>query len=160
MPGVEVIHHAPPGYVCFFCNIAAGRDDALTSEEEVVLRTRTITALVAPRWAPMNPGHVIIIPNEHFENIYEFPFDLGNDFMAATRQIALALKAGYGCEGVSTRQHNEPAGYQDAWHFHQHVSPRWTGDRLYQRLGEQAPAPVAERRSRARTLRHALAQLD
>jgi len=29
------------------------------------------------------------------------------------------------------RQHNEPAGNQDAWHYHVHVFPRFAGDDLY-----------------------------
>jgi hypothetical protein len=36
------------------------------------------------------------------------------------------------CEGISTRQHNEPAGHQDVWHLHVHVFPRSTDDRLYE----------------------------
>ena len=32
---------------------------------------------------------------------------------------------------MSTRQHNEPAGYQDVWHYHVHVFPRYAGDELY-----------------------------
>jgi len=36
-----------------------------------------------------------------------------------------------GCDGVSTRQHNEPAGNQDTWHYHVHVFPRYIDDGLY-----------------------------
>ena len=36
-----------------------------------------------------------------------------------------------GCDGVSSRQHNEPAGNQDVWHYHLHVFPRWENDKLY-----------------------------
>jgi histidine triad (HIT) family protein len=49
----------------------------------------------------------------------------------AVREIAVAMRTAYGCEGISTRQHNEPAGGQDAWHFHVHVIPRYDGDDLY-----------------------------
>ncbi len=47
------------------------------------------------------------------------------------RAVALALKAAYGCDRVSTRQHNEPAGGQDVWPYHLHVFPRYPGDGLY-----------------------------
>jgi len=30
------------------------------------------------------------------------------------------------------RQHNEPDGGQDVWHFHVHVFPRYKDDKLYQ----------------------------
>ena len=41
------------------------------------------------------------------------------------------MKAAFGCPGVSTRQHNEPAGDQEVWHYHLHVFPRFPGDGLY-----------------------------
>ena len=41
------------------------------------------------------------------------------------------MKAAYGCPGISTCQHNEPAGGQDVWHFHVHVFPRYLEDNLY-----------------------------
>jgi diadenosine tetraphosphate (Ap4A) HIT family hydrolase len=43
------------------------------------------------------------------------------------------MKDAYRCDGVSTRQHNEPAGDQDVWHLHVHVLPRHQGDQLYLR---------------------------
>ncbi len=112
-----------------------------------------MTAFVASHWWPTNPGHVLVIPNAHIENLYEFPAELGADLMATTQQIALALKSAYDCDGISTRQHNEPAGDQDVWHFHQHVFPRWFGDRLYERHGERTPADPVEVDRRAELLR-------
>jgi histidine triad (HIT) family protein len=50
------------------------------------------------------------------------------------------MRAAYGCEGTSIRQHNEPAGGQDVWHLHVHVLPRHDGDRLYERHREGAYA--------------------
>lgn len=115
-----------------------------------------MTAFVASHWWPSNPGHVLVIPNVHIENIYEFPPELGADLMATTRRVALAMKAAFGCEGISTRQHNEPAGNQDVWHFHQHVFPRWAGDRLYERHSERAPAACEAIDERAAALRELL----
>lgn len=37
----------------------------------------------------------------------------------------------YKCDGVSSRQHNEPCGNQDVWHYHLHVFPRYKDDNLY-----------------------------
>jgi len=47
------------------------------------------------------------------------------------RQTAIAFKQEYKCDGVSARQHNEPAGNQDVWHYHLHVFPRYKNDNLY-----------------------------
>ena len=58
----------------------------------------------------------------------------------AIRDTALALKTAFDCDGVSTRQHNEPAGNQDVWHYHLHVFPRFTDDGLYASRGEWVDA--------------------
>lgn len=100
-------------------------------EDEVIFRDEFLTAFVAGKWWKSNPGHVIIIPNSHIENIYDMPEELGHKIFDLSKRVALALKEGYGCDGVSTRQHNEPAGNQDVWHYHLHISPRYTGDNLY-----------------------------
>lgn len=148
--------HAPDDYECTFCRIAGGGDGHLTSQQHVVYRDDDVTAFVASHWWPANPGHVLVIPNSHIENLYELPPELARPLMAATQRVALAMKQAYRCEGVSTRQHNEPAGNQDVWHFHQHVFPRWRGDRLYQRHDEKAVAPEAAKVQRAAALRAAI----
>jgi histidine triad (HIT) family protein len=70
--------------------------------------------------------------------------------------IALAMKAVYSCDGVSTRQHNEPAGNQDVWHYHLHVTPRYEDDQFY--LTHREFMPVNERAKHAEKLRSYLAK--
>lgn len=147
------VSHAPDGWRCIFCDIAQGGESERTKRSAVILEGGTMTAFVASHWWPENPGHVLVIPNLHIENLYEFPPALGADLITVTQQVAIAMKAAYGCHGVSTRQHNEPAGDQDVWHFHQHVFPRWAGDRLYERHRERAPAIASEIDRRAKSLR-------
>jgi len=118
-----------------------------------VLRNDDVTAFIASHWWPANPGHVLVIPNRHVENLYELPTELGEPLMTAMRRVAVALKEAYGSDGVSTRQHNEPAGNQDVWHLHQHVFPRWEGDRLYERHAEKALAAEPAKLERAALLR-------
>jgi histidine triad (HIT) family protein len=67
------------------------------------------------------------------------------------RQIAIAFKCVYDCDGTSTRQHNEPAGNQDVWHYHLHVFPRYAGDDLYR--SQRRPTIVEERLPYAARLR-------
>jgi len=90
-------------------------------QEDIVFRNEATTAFICSIQFPNNPGHVLVVPNGHYENLYELPDDVGGRVHATARRVALAMKAAYGCDGVSTRQHNEPAGYQDVWHFHLHV---------------------------------------
>lgn len=125
-------NHSPENYICPLCQIAKGEiTDKGDQELSVIWRDEFITVFVAGKWWRSNPGHVIIIPNAHIENIYDMPEDMGHRIFDASKKIAVALKDTYKCDGVSTRQHNEPAGNQDAFHYHLHVYPRYEGDNLY-----------------------------
>jgi len=117
-------------------------------------------AFIASHWEPNNPGHVLVVPVRHFENLYELPDEVGARVFAVSRKIAIALKTSYGCEGVSTRQHNEPAGYQDVWHYHLHVFPRYANDELYRRYGQGRSSKLEERRPFATKLREAIGALS
>ncbi|WUJ72342.1 HIT domain-containing protein [Kribbella soli] len=148
-----MFNHEPAGYDCPFCLVLAGGEDNLTSQQDVVLRTDRAMAFVASRWWPNNLGHVLVVPTGHHENLYDLPSVDGHAVQDAVRAVAIAIRHAYGCDGVSTRQHNEPAGYQDAWHYHVHVFPRYKDDNLYNTPHLAQPATREEREPYARRLR-------
>lgn len=125
-------NHSPANYVCPLCQIAKGEPtEKGSNEKDLIFRDETLTVFIAGKWWKSNPGHVIIIPNEHIENLYDMPDYIGHKIFDASKKVAIALKETYKCDGTSTRQHNEPAGNQDVFHFHLHVFPRYEGDDLY-----------------------------
>jgi histidine triad (HIT) family protein len=151
-----VYRHAPPDYDCPFCAVVRGEErPPWTFREDVVWRDGASTAWINRRWWVNNPGNVVLVPNDHVENVYELDRERGADLHEAVRRIAVAMKEAYGCGGVSTRQHNEPAGDQEVWHYHLHVFPRWHGDGLYG--SEYRLTTAEERRPYAERLRAALA---
>ncbi|GAB4436678.1 MAG: HIT family protein [Anaerolineae bacterium] len=152
-------NHAPNGYECPFCQIAAGVDNGLTAPADVVCRDEWTTAFVASHWWLNNAGHVIVIPNQHIENIYDMPADIAARVHETARQAAIALKRVYRCDGVSTRQHNEPAGDQEVWHYHLHVFPRYANDYLYDLTFHRRQTTPDERRPYAERLRMHFASL-
>ncbi len=123
--------HAPDGYTCPFCVVVAGGQTQRNRQDDVVYRDDIVTAFVSPKWWEQNPGHVLVVPNEHVENVYEISESVLGRVYSVARIVAVALCDAYACEGTSMRQHNEPAGNQDVWHFHVHVFPRYVGDDLY-----------------------------
>ncbi len=129
-----MITHRPTEYVCPFCCIANGTNhhSVETKESDVVFQNSEVAIFIGSFQWPNNPGHVIIIPNKHYENIFDFPAEEAGHIQKATKLIALAMKRAYSCEGVSTSQHNEPFGGQDVWHYHVHVFPRYENDKLYE----------------------------
>ena len=145
-------NHAPADYICPFCLVARGieNEHVYTVQSDIIYRNEAVTAFIGSHQWPKNHGNVIIIPNEHYEHIYDLPVHYAAQIHEVAQKVALALKAVYACDGVSTRQHNEPAGNQDVWHYHLHVTPRYHGDELYTKLTTRRQfMPTSERAKHA-----------
>lgn len=127
-----MFNHEPPDYVCPFCRLLAGVESDYNKKQDIVYQNEHATAIIAPKWWVNNAGHVLVVPNKHYENIYTIPDDALAEVYKVVKKLAIAIRSTYDCEGTSTRQHNEPAGHQDVWHLHVHVYPRYTDDKLYQ----------------------------
>lgn len=153
MNGSHMFNHEPPGYRCPFCVVQAGGDDVLIGPPDIVAETPVAFAVMSIRWWPMNRGHVLVVPRRHYENLYDLPPADGHAVHDLTRAVAIALRDTYGCDGVSTRQHNEPAGNQDVWHYHLHVFPRYHGDDLYHSRPLPEPVTPSERAPYVKRLR-------
>jgi histidine triad (HIT) family protein len=106
---------------CPFCQIATGQ-----SAQPLILRTEQLLVF-GPR-GPINPGHTLIVPIQHVPNLYTLPDELAGPILQMAKRVARVLKHSFAAEGISIRQHNEPAGGQEVFHFHLHVIPRYTGD--------------------------------
>ena len=134
-------NHAPTEYICPFCLLLQGMENSHTElgQTDIVFQTAEATALMATRTWPDNPGHVLVIPNRHFENIYDLPAGIALEIHSLSREIALAMKAVYGCDGITLQQSNEPAGDQKIWHYHLHVIGRYSNDKFHNSTKEDFP---------------------
>lgn len=106
---------------CIFCKIVNGDIPSNTiyenSEFKVILDI-----------APATKGHVLIIPKEHFRDIYDIDaITAGKLFQLAT-VVARALKEVFQCEGMNVLQNNGLIAGQTVFHFHMHLIPRYEGD--------------------------------
>jgi histidine triad (HIT) family protein len=151
---MNTYRHEPADYACPFCHWLAGNETEYNQNNDIVYQNNDVTAFIAPKWWVNNPGHVIIIPNVHTENIYTISDDQLASVYKVVKQVALAIRTVYpSCEGTSTRQHNEPAGNQDVWHFHVHVYPRYDNDELYKNHDNKAFVGPKQRIPYAKKLR-------
>jgi histidine triad (HIT) family protein len=140
-------NHAPDGYACPLCQLVEGHDnpDPWTKQSDIFYRSDDILAFVNVKWWGNIKGNAIVMPNAHVENMFELSGDQAAAIHQVAREIGLAFIERYGCRGVSTRQHNGPAGNQDVWHYHLHVFPRNDRGDLYgathrlSTLAERAP---------------------
>lgn len=127
-------NHAPKNYQCPFCKIVLWIKDHFvdTTKEEIIYKDDFITAFISSLSYPNNKWHILIIPNRHFENLYNLPNYLSNHIHKLERKIAILLKDLYKCDWITIRQNNEPAWEQDVWHYHIHIIPRYKNDNLWE----------------------------
>ena len=108
---------------CDFCKIASGKAQA-----SIVYEDQNLMAFMDLH--PANVGHVLVIPREHWETIYEIPGDVLAELFVLVKRIAVAVKKTVGAEGMNIVQCNERVAFQSVEHFHVHVIPRFEGDAI------------------------------
>ena len=107
---------------CVFCEIVARRAPA-----SLVYRDEVCCAFMDTQ--PINPGHVLIIPNVHVASIEDLDEKIGGYLFAVAQRIARALRhSGVRCEGVNLFLADGQAAGQEVFHVHLHVFPRFAGD--------------------------------
>ena len=77
---------------------------------------------------PASAGHTLVIPKEHYVDIYDIPEDLAGHITKVCKMVALNLKKTLGVEAVNLIQGSGKSAQQDVFHFHMHVIPREEND--------------------------------
>lgn len=132
--------NAPSNYICPIClgNQGVESEDTLLKQADLVFRDNLVSAWVNSFWVDGAEGHLIVVPNEHFETLYDLPIEVGHRIFEVSQLLSKALKAAYSCDGITLRQNNEPAGDQHAFHYHLHIFPRYNNDVFNQNLAEKS----------------------
>ena len=120
---------------CVFCKIIAGELPAA-----VVYRDDTVMAFMSLQ--QLTRGHTLVIPIQHFKNIYELPDDLAGPLLNGAARIARALKREFKPDGVWVSQFNEPAAGQSVFHYHIHIIPRYLDDGILRNFSLPAPSDM------------------
>ncbi len=128
---------------CAFCRIARHE-----SEASIVYQDDQVTAFMDYR--PVNPGHCLVIPNEHAAVLADLSVEYAERMFAVGVMLAGALsRSGLRCEGVNLFLSDGPAAGQTVFHSHLHVLPRFRGD------GFRVPVGTGRRASRGELESHA-----
>jgi len=108
---------------CIFCKIASGEIPATKIYENDV-------ALSFLDLHPVSPGHTLIIPKKHYENLLTVPENDLKDIMSAVQKTAKAVMKGMQVEGFNLAQNNGAVSGQAIFHLHFHIIPRKEDDGL------------------------------
>ena len=106
---------------CIFCKIANGEIPSATIYENSDFR-------VILDVAPANRGHALIIPKEHFQDIFDIDAVTAGKLFSLATEVARAMKSVLHCDGLNIVQNNGLIAGQTVFHFHLHLIPRYEGD--------------------------------
>ena len=106
---------------CIFCKIANGEIPSATLYEDEDFR-------VILDLGPATKGHALILPKNHFANLFEIPEDMDAKAFILAKKVAKKMKDVFGCDGVNIVQNNGVAAGQTVFHFHMHIIPRYKND--------------------------------
>jgi histidine triad (HIT) family protein len=107
---------------CGFCRILAGK-----AEASFLFRDARVAAFMDI--TPVNPGHLLVIPNRHAVYLSELdPADGARVFEVAQSMGAALRRSGLKCEAVNLFLADGEQAGQDVPHVHLHVIPRFRGD--------------------------------
>ncbi|OGH67627.1 MAG: hypothetical protein A3C15_01400 [Candidatus Magasanikbacteria bacterium RIFCSPHIGHO2_02_FULL_50_9b] len=108
---------------CIFCKIVAGEIPChKVFEDENLLAFLDIH--------PCNPGHTLVIPKQHFENLLETPAVVVLQLMNGVHTLAPRVVAAVGAHGFNLGVNTGPASGQVIMHTHAHIIPRFEHDGL------------------------------
>ncbi|HET7232416.1 MAG TPA: HIT domain-containing protein [Longimicrobium sp.] len=101
---------------CVFCRIIGG--DEMVS---VIHEDDEIIAFLDIQ--PLHPGHVLVVPKQHYKNLFYVPEELAARTFAVARRIMPGLRKATRCRAVNLFSPNGSDGGQDVFHFHVHLIP-------------------------------------
>ena len=106
---------------CIFCKIANGEIPAATVYEDEDFRA--ILDL-----GPASKGHGLILPKQHYANIYEIDETVAAKAFVLAKKMAGKMTKALNCDGFNVVQNNGTAAGQTVFHFHMHLIPRYEGE--------------------------------
>ena len=106
---------------CIFCKIAAGEIPSKTIYEDDNFR-------VILDLNPATRGHGLILPKNHYANLYELPEEIAGEVMKLAKKMTQVMTDKLKGDGFNLVQNNGEQAGQTVFHFHMHLIPRYKDD--------------------------------
>ena len=108
---------------CEFCKIVRGE-----SPTELLYQNQKAIAILDIN--PIHYGHVLVMPRSHYPTFLEVPEEELPDLIKATKIVSHAIVGSLKPQGFNIFSNNGTAAGQSVFHFHMHVTPRYTDDNI------------------------------
>src|SRR5574344_414136 len=124
---------------CIFCKIANGEIPSKTLYEDEDFR-------VILDLGPATKGHALILPKNHYANLYEIPDETAAKVMILAKKMAAQMTEKLKCDGFNLVQNNGETAGQTVMHFHMHLIPRYQNDgqHILWKPGKSTPEELQE----------------
>ena len=106
---------------CTFCDLIHGAAEVSICHEDS-------DSIAFMDIQPVNHGHVLVVPREHYESLLDVPPEIGVHLFKVTMQLANAVRRVTGSDDMNIVVNSGSAAGQDEPHYHVHIIPRRTGD--------------------------------
>ena len=103
---------------CIFCKIIAGEIPSNTIYEDEDFK-------VILDVSPASKVHALILPKEHYADIYEIDEKTAGNAMKLAKKLAIHMTKVLSCDGFNILQNNHEIAGQTVFHFHMHLIPRY-----------------------------------
>ena len=109
---------------CIFCEAPKEKDDAKT-----LIAHRGEHCFIILNAYPYTPGHVMVVPYAHLDELRKLPVEAAQEMMALSQRMETVLRELYKPDGINLGMNiGKAAGAGIAGHIHMHVLPRWVAD--------------------------------
>ena len=106
---------------CIFCKIANGEIPSRTLYEDDDFR-------VILDLNPATKGHALILPKDHYKNLYEIDDNTAAKVLPLAKKMAVTMTEKLGCDGFNVVQNNNEIAGQTVFHFHMHLIQRYSDE--------------------------------
>jgi histidine triad (HIT) family protein len=142
---------ANAGDGCLLCAIIEGREPGSFAYQD-----DDVVAFMDLR--PVTPGHLMVVPRRHASGLADLDDASGVAVWRVATRLAAALRAsGLRCDGVNLFLADGEAAFQEVFHVHLHVIPRYPGDG-FQLSADWKPADRADLDANADAISAALSK--
>ena len=102
---------------CTFCDLINGAGEVSVCYEDS-------DAMAFMDIQPVNAGHVLVAPRQHYASLFDVPQELGDHLFKVTMRMASAVRRVTGCDDMNIVVSSGAAAGQDVFHYHVHIIPR------------------------------------